>query len=220
HRIYWNMDEKGPDRPARKISKSKNEPGGSDVKPGTYKIKVSFGEINEETTIEVKSDPRLSVSTSSINEVYETSKKINRMKQIAADAVKQLVESKNVANKYKKELDKKKFKNQIKASRDIVKQIDSVIALYLGKEDKRQGITRNPEITVMQRIGTASSYVGSRKTGITQTERRLIQFAEEDLKKALQKTNALFEDKWKTYREDISKLDTSPFKETKVFSLE
>lgn len=72
----------------------------------------------------------------------------------------------------------------------------------------------------MQRLGTASSYVRSRKTGITQTERRLIQFAEEDLKKALQKTNALFEDTWKTYRENISKLDTSPFKETRAFNLE
>jgi len=222
HRIYWNMDEKGPDRPARKISKSKNEPGGSDVKPGTYKIKVTFGTMSDETSIEVKSDPRLEVSTTVINEVYETSKKISALTQTAANAVKQLVESKNVANKFQielKELDKKKFKDQIKASKDIVKQIDSVIALYIGKEDKRQGITRNPEITVIQRIGTASSYVGSRKTGITQTERRLIQFAEEDLKKALQKTNDLFEDKWKTYREDISKLDISPFKEVKVFDL-
>lgn len=223
HRIYWDMDEKGPDRPARKISKSKSERGGSKVKPGTYKVKVTFGTMSDETRIEVQSDPRLSVSAASITEVYETSKKINAMTQTAANAVKQLVESKNVANKFQKELkelDKKKYKNQIKASKDIVKQIDSVIALYLGKEDKRQGITRNPEITVMQRIGTASSYVRSRKTGITQTERRLIQFAEEDLKKALQKTNALFESTWKTYRENISKLDTSPFKETRAFSLE
>lgn len=222
HRIYWDMDEKGPDRPARKISKSKSERSGSKAKPGTYKVKVTFGTMSDETRIEVQSDPRLSVSAASITEVYETSKKINAMTQTAANAVKQLVESKNVANKFQKELkelDKKKYKNQIKASKEIVKQIDSVIALYLGKEDKRQGITRNPEMTVMQRIGTASSYVRSRKTGITQTERRLIQFAEEDLKKALQKTNALFEDTWKTYRENISKLDTSPFKEIKAFSL-
>ncbi len=222
HRIYWGMDEKGPDRPSRKISKNKNERGGIDVKPGTYRIKVSFGEMSDETMIEVKSDPRLNTSMASINEVYETSKKLNVFTQTAADAVKQLVESKNVASKYQKELkelDEEKYKDQIKTSKDIVKQIDSVIALYLGKEDKRQGITRNPEVTVMQRIGNASRYIRSRKTGITATEKRLIQFAEDDLKKALLKTNAFFEDKWKAYREEIEKQEVSPFKETKAFNL-
>jgi len=222
HRIYWNMDEKGPERPSRKISKDKNERGGTDVKPGKYKVIVSFGDKSDETMLEVKSDPRLEVSTASIDEVYENSKKLEQYTQTAADAVKQLVESKNVAEKYSKELkdlDEKKYKDQIKASKDIVKQIDSVIALYLGKEDKRQGITRNPEITVMQRVGNASFYVGTRKNGLTATEKKLMQFAKEELDSALQKTNAFFEDKWKTYRESISKLDTSPFKETKTFSL-
>ncbi len=223
HRIYWNMDEKGPDRPSRKISKSKNERSGTDVKPGNYKIKVSFGDKSDETMIKVESDPRLDVSVTSINEVYENSKKLENLTQTAADAVKQLVESKNTADKYQKELkelDKKKYKDQIKASTDIVKQIDSVIALYLGKEDKRQGITRNPEITVMQRIGNASYYVGTRKNGLTATEKRLMQFAKEEFDSALQKTNTFFEEKWKAYREEIEKLEASPFKETKAFSLE
>jgi photosystem II stability/assembly factor-like uncharacterized protein len=222
HRIYWGMDEKGPERPSRKISKSKSEPGGVDVKPGTYKIKMSFGNVIDETTIQIKSDPRLQINSSSINEVYETSKSIEKMTQTAADAVKQLVESKTVAENYSrdlKEMDEKKYKDQIKASKDIVKEIDSVIALYLGKEDKRQGITRNPEITVMQRIGNASYYAGSRKNGITKTERDLIKYAQEELKMALDKTNAFFAEDWKTYRESIESLEVSPFKETETFSL-
>ncbi len=222
HRIYWEMDEKGPDRPARKISKNKNERGGIDAKPGNYKIKVTFGEMSDETIIEVKSDPRLNTSLSAINEVYETAKRLDVLTQTAADAVKQLVESKNVANKYQKELkelDEDKYKDQIKGSKEIIKQIDSVIALYLGKEDKRQGITRNPEITVMQRISNASFYTRTRKTGITATERKLIQFAEDDLNEALIKTNTFFSDKWKAYREEIEKQEVSPFKEIKVFNL-
>ncbi len=223
HRMYWNMDEKGPNRPARKINKSKREPSGVDVKPGVYTVKLLYGDLAEETTIEVKSDPRIKVSTASINEVYETSKKIEAYTQTAADAVKQLVESKNVAKKYQKELkelDKKKYKEQIKASKDMIKEIDSVIAFYIGKEDKRQGITRNPEITVMQRIGNANYYTATRKNGITDTEKQLILFAEEELKSVLQKTNTFFADKWKAYREAINLLDVSPFKETKTFNLD
>jgi len=222
HRIYWNMDEKGPDRPSRKISKNKNERGGKLVRPGTYKIIMSFGDLSDETMIEVKSDPRLEISTKAINDAYENSKKISAMTQIAADAVKQLVESKNVAEKYQKELkeqDNKIYKDQIKASKEIVKQIDSVVALYIGKVDKRQGITRNPEINVMQRLGMAGGYIESRPAGLTETERDLMKYAETDLKSALKETNVFFEDKWKAYRESIQALNVSPFKETKTFSL-
>jgi len=223
HRIYWEMDEKGPDRPSRKISKSKNERGGRDVKPGTYKVRMSYGDMTDETMITVKTDPRLNVDMNSVNEVYEASSKIAAMTQTAADAVEQLVESKNVADKYSKELremDKKKYKDQIKASKDIVKAIDSVVALYIGKEDKRQGITRNPETNVMQRIGNAGFYTGTRKTGLTETERNLMKYAEGDLKDALNKTNSFFSDRWKSYRESIEALEVSPFKETRRFSLE
>ena len=134
----------------------------------------------------------------------------------------QLVESKNLAEKFKKELkelDKDKFKEQIKASEEITKQIDSVIALYLGKEDKRQGITDDPEPNVMTRLGDASYYVNTRKSGITETERRMIRFAEEELKAALESTNAFFNDEWKSYRTSIESLDLSPFKETESFEL-
>jgi photosystem II stability/assembly factor-like uncharacterized protein len=222
HRIYWPMTVKGPDRPARKISKRKDEPNGHLVKPGAYKIKLSFGDVTDEKMIEVKSDPRLNVDPNAINEIFETANRISAITQISADAVEQLVESKDVADKYSKELkelDKDKYKEQIKASNDIVKQIDSVIALYIGKEDKRQGITRNPEVTVMQRISTASRYTNSRQTGITETEKKLINYAEKDLKTALEKTNAFFTDKWKAYKESIQGLDISQFKETKTFSL-
>ena len=223
HRIYWDMDEKGADYPKRKIDKDKSEPGGVSVRPATYRVKVSYGDVTDETSFAVKSDPRLEVSEAASEEVYTTAKRLEAMTQMAADAVKQLVESRNTAEKYQKDLkteDEKKFKEQIKASKDIVKQIDSVIALYLGKEDKRQGITRNPEITVMQRIGTASGYVQSRQNGITETEKKLIRFAEADLKSALQKTNAFFEEKWNAYRENIENLNLTLFKKTETFNLE
>jgi photosystem II stability/assembly factor-like uncharacterized protein len=223
HRIYWNMDEKGPDRPSRALSKRTREPGGVSVKPGTYKVKVHLGEATDEATISVKSDPRLNVSMTSTSKVYDASKKLEGFTQLAADAVKQLLESKKVASKYQKELnelDEDEFKEQIKASKDISKKINDLIAIYIGKEDKRQGITRNPELTVMRRIGNAAQYVQSRKTGITETETRLIQFAEADLKAALQKTNTFFANDWKTYKETMEPLNVSPFKETKSFQLD
>ena len=71
------------------------------------------------------------------------------------------MESKNTATAMKSQLSKedasasdtlKKYKVEIKASKAIIKKIDTLIAKYLGTVDKRQGITRNPEITVNQRF--------------------------------------------------------------------
>ncbi|MBT8272739.1 MAG: hypothetical protein KJO77_02965, partial [Bacteroidia bacterium] len=217
----WFMDEKGADRPSRTIRKRTREPGGVGVKPGNYKVVLSFGDQTSEKMITVASDPRLNVSTSVINELYDASKELENMRQTAADAVKQLVESKTIAQEYSKtmgKIDKKLYKDQIKSSKDIVKKIDDVIAIYLGKIDKRQGITRNPDPNVNQRLGTAGFYVGSRQNGLTTTERTLMKHASDALDDALGKTNAFFNDEWTPYRNQIESLNISPFKEIKTFS--
>ncbi|SFR75784.1 VPS10 domain-containing protein [Maribacter stanieri] len=222
HRIYWGMDEKGADRPSRKVITKKKESGGLDVKPGTYTIKMLYGETEEETTITVASDPRLDVSAVAITEAYTNGKVLESYMQKAADAVQQLAQSKATAEQFQKDLkkeDDKKYKEQIDASKDIIKQIDSVTAIYLGKVDKRQGITRSKEMTVMQRLQIARRYVGSRKAGMTATEKQLMQFAKDDLQSALQKTNAFFAKEWVDYRNNMKSLDLSPFKKTEVYKL-
>jgi photosystem II stability/assembly factor-like uncharacterized protein len=218
----WFMDEKGGDRPSRRIRKQTREPGGVGVKSGTYKVVISFGNQTSEEMITVKSDPRLNVSSKAIDESYNASKEIQGIRQTAADAVKQLVESKTIASDYSKslaELDKKKYKDQIKTSKEIIKKLDKILAIYLGKEDKRQGITSDPVVNVNQRIGNASFYSGTRPNGLTATERTLIKHAKEALKEALDKTNTFYNEEWKPYQTAMEKVDTSPFKEVKSFQL-
>ena len=223
HKWTWYLNEKGGDSPSKTIRKSSREPSGAHVKPGTYKVVMSFGDQTSEEMITVKTDPRINVSTRAIDDTYNASKEIQSIRQTTADAVRQLVESKNVASAYSKDLsklDKKKYKDEIKSSKEIIKEIDKVIAIYLGKEDKRQGITSDPDVTVNERIGSASSYAGSRPNGLTSTERTLIKHAKDALKIALDKTNIFFNISWKSYQTNMEKLDTSPFKEVKSFSLD
>ncbi|PCE64648.1 WD40/YVTN/BNR-like repeat-containing protein [Sediminicola luteus] len=222
HRIYWNLDEKGADRPSRKLSKRKNEPSGATILPGTYTVKVAYGELTDETQITVKADPRIQTSEKALNEVYAATKELEGYSQKAADAVKQLNTSKKTANELSKrlsDLDKEKYKDAIKSSKDIVKSIDSIVALYIGKEDKRQGITRNPEVTVMQRMGMTNYYVQTRQKGVTKTETDMIGYIKDDLTKALDKTNTFYTEKWGPYEEMIQGLNLSPFKKTEKFRL-
>ncbi|CAL2091363.1 Sortilin-Vps10 domain-containing protein [Tenacibaculum sp. 190524A05c] len=222
HTATWYMTEKGVPRASRRIRKSKSEPSGVSVKPGTYKVKLTFGDQTSEQNITVKYDPRLTISNEAINQKYNTSKELEKHQEVMANAVKQLVESKKIAEGYKKELstkDKKKYKDQIKASKDIIKKIDTILTVYLGKVDKRQGIVRSPEPNVSNRLGTASWYINSRFGNQTATETRLINQFKTSLKEALGQTNAFFNKDWPAYKGEVEKITISPFKETKIFQL-
>lgn len=216
----WFMDEAGVSRPSRKIRERKNEPGGVAVKPGSYRVALRYLETISETTVRVEADPRLDVTKKTIDETYAAGKLLEEMTSIAADAVEQLVESKNTAEDFQKKLKEKskdQYKEQLKEGKELIKKIDDLIALYLGKEDKRQGITRNPEVTVMERIGTANWYSGSRPNGLTATEELLIQQAKDQLNEAIKQTNDFFVTDWSNYQSKMEAMDLSPFKEIKTF---
>jgi photosystem II stability/assembly factor-like uncharacterized protein len=219
----WYMDESGVDYPSRTIRKRTSEPGGMSVKPGTYKAVMSFGDQSSEEMITVKLDPRVNTSMANVNQVYDHYKKLQDMQQTAADAVKQLVENKTIAQDYQsllKKLDKDTYKEDIKASKEVIKQIDSIVDRFLGKEDKRQGITSSNDVNVMERVDGAGYYVGSRQNGISSTETTLIKNAKDALEAVLNETNTFFNDTWKPYRTKMEQLQMNPFKEIKTFKLD
>ncbi len=223
HKWTWYMDESGVSRPSRTLRKQKRERGGVGVKPGTYKAVLHYGEQMSETMVTVESDPRLIVSQKNIDEVYAMAKQLEKIQSTAAYAVKQLVESKTIAENYKKDLsklDKEEYKEHIKASKAIVKSIDSLVDKYLGKVDKRQGITRNPEVTPLQRLGIASSYVYGSQTGLTSTETTLIKHAKDALDKLFGETNKFFDKEWSGYQNSMKQVQMDPFKDIKTFGVD
>ncbi|CAL2076318.1 VPS10 domain-containing protein [Tenacibaculum sp. 190524A02b] len=222
HRLVWNMTEKGIVKPSRNIRKPKAEPSGVKVKPGIYKVKLTYGNQSSEQNIKIAFDPRLKLSDNAINQKYESAKKLESYQEIMVNVLRQLQESKKIASNYKSKLaksDKKKYKESIEASKAIIKQIDTLVATFLGKVDKRQGITRNPEVTINQRLNTARWYVNSRFGNQTATEEKLIQQFKEVFEKAINKTNTFFTNDWNRYKDKVEKITISPFKETKTFSI-
>ncbi|MGB2341052.1 MAG: WD40/YVTN/BNR-like repeat-containing protein [Flavobacteriaceae bacterium] len=223
YRWYWYLDEKGVPRPRRKPRKSKTEPSGVSVIPGTYRIVLEYGSDKNEQQIVVKSDPRIQDYPGNSESVYGASKKLEGFMAKAAESVKQLTESKQVLMDYQKLFKENKTESVKELTKEMkaqTKVLDSLISLYIGKEDKRQGIIRNPESTVMTRIGTASRYIRSRNQGITATEEKLLQHAKDELDTALEKTNTYFKEVWPSLRTQIEDLDSSRFKEIKLIDLE
>lgn len=223
YRIYWQMDEKGVERPSRRIRKLNYEPSGVNVKPGVYSISLTYGDLVSKNKIIVSADPRLNYDKEKFDEVYNNSKILEKYLKSTTKAVKQLVESKETVktiSNYLKKYDKTKYDTIIKSSDKISKTIDELISLYIGKEDKRQGITRNPEPTVMRRISSASIYVGSRKTGISSTEINLMKHAKKELEDALTKTNSFFKNEWIEFKSNLQEQTMPIFKEVEELKLE
>ena len=223
YKQFWRMDEKGVANASRKIRKLKAEPRGIAVKPGDYKVKVTFGNETTEQDITVKYDPRLTVSNSVIDEKYTTLKSLEAQQLVMTNAVKQLVENKKIVDNFIKKLkkeDKEVYKETIKSSKETSKEITAILDMFLGKEDKRQGIIRSPLPNVNQRLRTAKYYVASRNSNQTATEKQLITHFTNSLEEALTKTNDFFKNKWPGFKNSMEKVTISPFKEIKEFSID
>jgi photosystem II stability/assembly factor-like uncharacterized protein len=218
NRMYWYMSEKGVRRPSRKISKSKSEPGGVTVLPGTYKLVLQYNGVKDSANITVKYDPRIPLSDEVLKSKYDLKKQIEKKLDLTYRAVKQLNESKKIAETYKKqakEIDKERYKDLIKESDSIIKQINGLIDDMLGKEDKRQGITASKKPSNISYLYTASSYISSLQGKPGKTEMQLLNNAYAKIDPVIADINKFYKTDWITYRKKVESQKLSPFKDYK-----
>ena len=222
HTWTWYMDEKGIQSPSKKLSESKRESSGVSVLPGNYTTILSYGDQVTKTRITVENDPRIKRKKKTSLETYEALKEMEGLKEITANAVKQLVESKKIASKFIDRLSEKNkddHKEDLEKCNDIKEKIDAILALYFGKEDTRQGITNTPEVSVIDRYRTASYYIGTRQNGMTETEHILLKQAKEALSEALKSTNLFFETEWVDFKLKMENIEFTDFETIKTFKI-
>jgi hypothetical protein len=83
----------------------------------------------------------------------------------------------------------------------------------IGKEDKRQGITRNPTPTSVTLLFTARGYVSSLLQEPGKTEQQLVENGFKEVDNAIEKINTFFINEWPAYQKNIEVLNLSLFKE-------
>jgi len=218
HRTYWTLGEKGVRGPSRKIaSKNSPEPRGVTVLPGTYKVVMHYKKAKDSTMVSVAYDPRVEMPQSVLKSKYDLLKQLEAKTGLAGKAITQLNESKKIATSYKKQLKAKKdsatYKKTIQATNSVIKSINTLIDGMLGKEDKRQGITRNPDPTPLTFLFTARRYVGSLLQAPGKTEDQLMKTATDKVDGQISKINAFYKKDWPAYRKEIEALNLSLFKD-------
>ncbi|MEQ9231915.1 MAG: hypothetical protein RIF46_14630, partial [Cyclobacteriaceae bacterium] len=112
-----------------------------------------------------------------------------------------------------KEKDKEGFKDQLELCKSTIDSLNSILDVFVGKEDDRQGITRNSDENINTRYFGAYRYVSNALHAPGDTENKLITKFEEEFAKALDLVNGYFSEEWPKFREEVEKLDTSPFKD-------
>jgi len=217
NRIYWRMNEKGIRNPSRDKPKANaSEPGGVTVLPGNYKLRITFGDQKDSSNIKVNFDPRLNIPQSILEARYAKLKENEAGLALASEAMKRLRDSKAIVDDYIKKMkakDEEDFKELIKENKAVNDSISNLMDIFVGKDDKRQGITRDPDPFISTYFFRARRYLQSTLAMPGPTEERLMQQAKDKLKPAIEKVNAFFDTQWKAYREKMEKVDLSPFKE-------
>ncbi len=216
HRLRWNLTEKGVHNLIRGKLNRKNEPNGIAAVPGDYKVKFTFGDQMDSTTLQVAYDPRLEMSTSALAAQYEAQKRLEAGKARALEAVERLKEGMSLADEFSGKLkkeDEEAYKEQIELCKTTKDTLSAMLDIFIGKEDKRQGITRNQPNSINAKLGTANFFTGNATHAPGPTEQRLIDRFEKDLNEALETVNGYYDNEWPKFREAVESIDLSPFKD-------
>lgn len=216
YKTTWGLAEKGIPGPSRRVQRnSTREARGVSVLPGKYKVVLQYGDQRDSTYINVAYDPRVDMPMSVMKQKYDLLKHLEKKNGEMAEAVQQLNVAKQTADQYKKYFadDKKKYTTPLKATDSILKQINSLTETVFGKQDKRQGITRNPSPTALNFMGQARQYIGALMQAPGKTETQLMKTAEAKLKIELDLIKAFFAKEWPAYRKTIETYDINLFKD-------
>ncbi len=222
HRLFWNLDEKGERGPSRKAGKlNAPEPSGVTVLPGSYGIKIHFGNQTASENIKVDYDPRVDMSFEVLKSKYDLLKQLEAKKGVAGEATQRLLTSKEIVEDYQKRIkaqniggiEKNSKKDTITIHTEISKKIDGLLDSMMSKEDKRQGITATEFPSTISYLYTAAYYVDDLLQKPGKTELTLVKNADEKVSKVIDEINVFYKTDWVNYRNAIEKLNLSPFKE-------
>jgi hypothetical protein len=216
NRMTWAMNEKGVRGPSREKAKANApEPGGAQVLPGTYKVRLTFGDKKDSTNILVKSDPRFNTAESTITARYTMIKDLQKLTGLAAQAMDRLRESKEIADEYEKKMKDAKrddLKDPTDKTKVVKDSINAIMDYIVGKEDKRQGIIRSPTPTPVSYIFTAQRYIATSKDLVSATDQRVYKQAQDEISKLTERVNKFYDKTWPEYRAVMEKVSLSPFK--------
>ncbi len=204
NRITWRLDRKGERWPTQaKPEPGAPEPGGYNVLPGTYRVRLAYGTHMDSANVVVKADPRSTISRQDMEANYAMLDQLLLRVHTATDAADRLREAKKrmeqIAGLIKERTDStaKKVKDLGTALQDSIKKFDELI------DDREvQGIRNDPSL-LQSKLQQASQYVTTTWDAPGESQRIAVGQAVVSLKKLADAVNRFFETDWPKYKSAV-----------------
>ncbi len=209
NRITWNLSRDGFRRPGQ--SKSWGvKPGGPQVPPGTYEVRLSYGENEARASFQVLADPNAQGTAEGSAARWAAMQRLGAVQEklaVLVDAIDATAgDLAVVRSKLKADRDPD-AKNPNQEVLDQLKQFEKALtevrASFMGAIETK-GINRSPD-SVSAKLGTASWGLGSSWEAPSATHMRRLDEVEKALEEALPAYEKVMAEDLKALREAVDK---------------
>ena len=213
NRFYWDLERKGERYPGtpRPESKDVSDPGGPNVLPGKYKVKIQYGEFVDSTNIEVRLDPRIEYNESAmvaLNSDIDIAQALVARVTGKVDQLNEIKKSIALVEQMLTEDDiSKDIKERTEAAKDTIKYFIELI----NAPDDIQGIQRSPDI-LSTRLTMLNYYIGSAIDRQNQSQKIILAQVTEEVEKVIGEIDQWLDDDWKETQQIIEAAQLNPFK--------
>lgn len=223
NRIYWGLDAKGvrfPRLQTRGGGGGNQEPGGFPILPGTYKVRMSFRNSKDSTSVRVLHDPRYPENRAALEAHVSALKKLGPPIALTTEALTRLKEAKETLGKIEGMIPK----NDSSAGKELKKlggslrdSIDKLIYLLVPPEDLK-GIYDDSHYLISQ-IFESLNYLQPYDMPLNATQTYSLEQLNTRLEAYIARVNAFFDKDWKAYREKAAAVPMSPFKDYEALKI-
>ena len=217
NRQWWGMEEKGYRQPGSPRARgAAAEPAGLQAMPGTYKVVVALGKEADSTTITIKDDPRLNKTTETRIAQRRMIERLRKSSDKLLEGMDHLSESEETVGKIQTELkglEGKEVDSLRKLTTVMQDSIKAIRESINGKTTDRQGLSRPAQITIMNKIGDAQTYIMSKSVAPGAQEEQLVKNAEVAINDAVKRINNFYASKWMDYRRFVESTRVPLFKD-------
>ena len=210
-RFYWNLRRDGVRTPSRRdVKPDEDMPAGRSVRPGKYKIVMTYGDSTDSTEMTVNSDPRIAGNPADLEakiEAYTMYEEKVKEATAAFNRVRKAQKTVKLVNTTLLNLPDS-TQTQIKdLSKEMTDSLKTFEHLFLSPENQK-GIRRNADVISLWR---PYGYLSASDGKPNATAEIALRQTEEEINAAVSRIEAFFAKEWKEYRERIEGLERSLF---------
>ncbi len=212
NRIFWAFERKGVRMPGGMFRQRENEePAGPVVLPGEYKIKLSFKNFSDSTTVKVLSDPRLNVKLENLLEREKIFKELEPKIETVLKTVEKLDAADKTINLIDEKIKEKgtsfaELKKLSKSMKDSVKILNELIV----QPRTIQGLFTD-ETKLSFKLRRAYSAITSHWDKPGEAEKVNLMLFESLYKTVMERINNFFQKDWVAYKKSVEEAGVSLF---------